>query len=258
MEFSKSQLKLLSSKKGIQRLLSRDKPDYKDAVRKLEYERQVFKLQAELNKAHSWIIENNKRVLILVEGREFAGKGEAIRIFTDHLNPRNMRLVALQKPTERERSQWYFKRYIEHIPETAEMCFFDRSWYNRALVEPVHGFCTDKEYKHFMKEVNHFERMLSEDGIHIIKFYFSVTKKEQYHRIEEIKANPLKKWQLTKVDLEAQELWEKYTSYKKLMFEKTNTEEVPWHRIDANDLKSAILKALRTILEEIPYTKEKA
>jgi len=238
-------------------LLSGDAPDFKATVKKIEHDRAVIKLQAELIKAHNYVIENNKRVLILVEGREFAGKGKAVRIFTDHLNPRNMRMVALQKPTEKEQAQWYFKRYIEHIPEVGEMAFFDRSWYNRALVEPVHGFCTDKEYRNFMKEVNHFERMLSEDGIQIIKLYFSITKNEQHERIEEIKANPLTKWQLTKVDLEAQKLWARYTRYKDDMFKETDTEENPWHIVEANNLDKAILKAMRIILDELPYKHSK-
>jgi len=251
--FTKAQMKLLSSSRGLRCLLMQDKPDFNAALRLLEHEQELMGLQAELIRVQNWVLDNDKRLLVLVEGREFAGKGEAVRLFTDHLNPQHMRLVALQKPTIKERQQWYFKRYISHLPEPGEMVFFDRSWYNRALVEPVHGFCTQKEYKRFMSEVNHFERMLSEDGMIIIKFYLTISRSEQKRRVDLIRQNPLRSWQLTKVDLEAVDLYDRYTEYKEALFDKTNTAENPWHRIDANKLDKAILKAMRIILKEVPY-----
>lgn len=251
--FSDAQLKLLSSTRGIRYLLKSEKPNFKAVAKEIEFQKKVVKLQAELIKMQEWIIKKEERVLILVEGREFAGKGAAVRMFSDHLIPQNVRMVALEKPTKKERGQWYFKRYIAHLPEPGQIAFYDRSWYNRAMVEPVNGFCTKKEYKHFMNEVNHFERMLSEDGIHIIKLFFTISKEEQHRRIEEVKSNPLKSWQLTEVDLAAVNLYDKYSEYKKAMYDNTNDVGIPWHDLDADNLEKAILKAFKVILESIPY-----
>ena len=253
MGFTARELKYLSSNKGIRYLLSSDKPQYSEVVNRLKYEDQLDRLQIELIKLQNWVLENNKRVLILFEGREFSGKGGTINACSEHLNPRSYRLVALNKPTEEEQGQLYFKRYMERIPEKGEIVFFDRSWYNRAVVEPVNGFCTEKEYKHFMLEVNHFENMLIEDGIYVLKFYLSISKKEQKRRIEHVKANPLKRWQLSAVDLKAQELWSSYTKYTSTMLKKTDGKKNPWYSIETNDIKKAHLDIIKLILKKIPY-----
>lgn len=253
MKFNRDQRKMLSSVRGLQLLLTGETPDFGGVVCQLEYEAELARLQAALIQAQNWVVDKDQRVLVLVEGREFAGKGEAVRLFTEHLNPRNMRMVALHKPTSRERNQWYFKRYIQQLPEPGEIAFFDRSWYNRALVEPVHGFCTNAEYERFMKEVNHFERMLSEDGIVLIKFYFSISKQEQHRRIESIRKDTLKRWQLTKVDLEAEALYDTFTRYEERLLTETHSGNVPWHVMDANDLNAAVLQALTIIVNAIPF-----
>ena len=199
------------------------------------------------------MIENNQRVCILFEGRDAAGKGGAIRRLTHHLNPRNYRVVALPKPTEQERGQWYFQRYINALPNPGEMVMFDRSWYNRAVVEPVNGFCTQEEYERFMSEVNHFETMITNDNIILIKLYFSISKKEQQRRFDEIRRNPLKRWKMSPVDDRAQELWEVYTEYRKRMFEHTDTEANPWVVFKADRKTQARIKAIQHVLATIPY-----
>jgi polyphosphate kinase 2 len=251
--FTEDELKLLNSYKAVEYLLRADQLDFEDTVKQLKYEKELNPLQVKLIKVQNWVVENNEQVLILVEGREFAGKRTLIRAFTEHLNPRSMRMVALSKPTPTERTQWYFKRYIEQIPERGEIVFFDRSWYNRAMVEPVNGFCTKEEYERFMREVNHFERMLSEDGIKIIKIYLSITKEEQKRRIEDVRQNPLRRWELTPVDLRAVELWDHYTKYKEEMFRVTDTERIPWHIIREDDKRDAALQAFKRVLEILPY-----
>ncbi|MCB0588160.1 MAG: polyphosphate kinase 2 [Phaeodactylibacter sp.] len=250
---SKKELRLLSSSRGIEYLLMAKNPDFKGVASQLLYERKLVKLQAELIKAQNWVVENEERVVIIVEGREFAGKGDAIRAFTDHLNPRSMRVVALQKPTSRERGQWYFKRYIQQLPERGEIAFFDRSWYNRAIVEPVNGFCTQDEYERFMNEVNHFEEMLIGDGIRLMKFYLSISKEEQKKRIQAVRKDPLRRWELTPVDLAAMNLWDEYTHYKKQMFKRTDGKANPWIRIKADDRRQAHLEGIRRILKQLPY-----
>lgn len=251
--FSKSELKLLSSSKGLEYLLISDKPDFKEVLEQILYEQKLEQLQAELIKAQNWAIEQEERIIIIFEGREFAGKGDAIRACVDHLNPRSMKLVALQKPTPKQRGQWYFKRYVEQLPERGEMAFFDRSWYNRAVVEPVNGFCNPEEYERFMSEVNHFESMLIGDGIRLIKFYLSINQEEQRQRIEHVREDPLRRWELTPVDLRALDLWEEYTHYKNEMFRRTDGERNPWIRIKANDKRRAHLEIIGHILKRLPY-----
>lgn len=251
--FTEEELKLLSSSSGMEYLLKSEKVDFGDALKQLRYEQELMELQAELIKLQAWVGKYNERLLILVEGRDFAGKGDAIRAFTEHLNPRSMRTVALRKPNEKERTQWYFKRYIGEIPEGGEIVFFDRSWYNRAIVEPVNGFCTIEEYERFMEEVPHFERMLVNDGIRMIKFYFSISKEEQARRIKMVKKDPLRRWELTPVDLRAQELWNDYAEFKDRMFKKTGTRETPWTIVEADDKREAQLLAIKHILEIAPY-----
>jgi polyphosphate kinase 2 len=204
----------------------------------------------------TWAIHNGERIVVLFEGRDAAGKGGAIRRITERINPRHMRIVALPKPTEDEQSQWYFQRYVQQLPKSGEIVFFDRSWYNRAVVEPVNGFCTPKEYDIFMSQVNDFERMILDSGIYLVKIYMSISKREQAKRFEEIKNDPLKQWKMSPVDEKAQELWEQYTTYKNAMFAKTNTEKSPWKVIKANRKTEARMNAIDHILKIIPYDKK--
>ncbi|MEQ6122919.1 polyphosphate kinase 2 [Pseudotenacibaculum sp. MALMAid0570] len=219
----------------------------------LAYEKQLRHLQIELVKLQQWVLKENKRVAIIFEGRDAAGKGGNIRRFMEHLNPRSSRLVALNKPTNVERGQWYFQRYIKELPNPGEIVFFDRSWYNRAVVEPVMGFCTDKEYKEFLVQVPEFEHMLYEDGLIIIKFWLSISKEEQLRRFDARNANPLKRWKFSPVDKKGQELWDKYTHYKEEMFSKTHTSYCPWMIIKTNNKKVARLEAMRYVLSKFNY-----
>jgi len=227
--------------------------DYKSLMNSINYENELIKLQAELVDLQQWVAKNNKRVCIIFEGRDAAGKGGAIRRFTEHLNPRSMRVTALTKPTDVERGQWYFRRYIKELPNPGEMVFFDRSWYNRAVVEPVMGFCNDEEYDKFMVQVTEFEHMLYEDGVIIIKYWFSISKEEQEKRFESRIENPLKRWKFSEVDKEGQKLWDKYTHYKEQMFSKTHTTFSPWIIIKTNDKKEARLESIRYVLSRFDY-----
>ena len=224
-----------------------------EILRNMEYEDELLKLQAELVDLQQWVAKNKKRVCILFEGRDAAGKGGCIRRFTEHLNPRSMRIVALTKPTEVERGQWYFRRYIKHLPDPGEIVFFDRSWYNRAVVEPVMGFCTPTEYQKFMGQVPEFEHLLYEDGLLLIKFWFSISKDEQVARFNSRLKNPLKRWKFSPVDREGQEKWDDYTQYKEQMFSKTHTTYSPWIIIKTNDKKEARLESIRYVLSEFDY-----
>lgn len=237
-------------------MLKHDVVEPQKVLRFVKYEREVEKLQVELIKLQQWVINNNKRVCVLFEGRDAAGKGGAIRRITHHLNPRNYRVIALPRPTEEERGQWYFQRYASKLPSMGEMVFFDRSWYNRAVVEPVNGFCTQEEYNRFINEVVSFENMITNDGIILIKFYFSISKEEQKKRFEEIKANPLKRWKMSPVDEQAQELWDDYTTYKERMFQETNSAQNPWVIIEANRKTKARVEAIQYLLKKIPFKKK--
>lgn len=251
--FSKEDLELLNSEQGLYALLRREKPDISRALDEVRYIQQLRKAQEQLIKLQQWVIEKNKKVVVIFEGRDAAGKGGAIRRLTERINPRHYRIVALDVPTEDERMQWFFQRYIKELPNPGEMVFFDRSWYNRAVVEPVNGFCTPEEYENFMGHVNDFEKMLIDSDTYLIKIYFSITKQEQARRFREIKSSPLKKWKMTAVDEKAQELWDDYTSYKEKMFTRTDTAHAPWKVIDANNKRPARLNAILYILERIPY-----
>jgi len=244
---------LLNKKKGLKQFLSRDNATVARVLRFLNYETRLKSLQEELIKLQNWVVENNEKVIVIYEGRDSAGKGGAIRRTTEHLNPRQFKVVALPKPTEEERGQWYFQRYINHLPRKGKIVFFDRSWYNRAVVEPVNGFCTQEEYSVFMNQVNDFERMITESGIRLIKLYFSISKEEQEERFEDIKTSPIKKWKFSAVDQKAIELWDDYTEYKKKMFKKTNTKIAPWIVIKANRKTRARVEAIEHILDIIPY-----
>jgi polyphosphate kinase 2 len=248
-------VKKLNSKLGLLSLLSKEPLNLERGIRYVDYQKKLVKLQTELIKLQTWLIEKNQRIIVIFEGRDAAGKGGAIRRITERINPRHMRIVALPKPTEDEQSQWYFQRYVNQLPKAGEIVLFDRSWYNRAVVEPVNGFCTKEEYEIFMNQVNDFERMILESGIHLVKIYMSISKKEQAKRFEDIKKDPLKQWKMSKVDERAQELWNDYTDYKKAMFSKTDTEISPWKVIRANRKTEARVNVINHILKNIPYDK---
>ncbi|PIX12294.1 MAG: polyphosphate kinase 2 [Flavobacteriaceae bacterium CG_4_8_14_3_um_filter_31_8] len=226
---------------------------YHKVIEALSYYNELRLLQIELVKLQRHISNENMRVAVIFEGRDAAGKGGNIRRFMEHLNPRSSRLVALNKPTEVEKGQWYFQRYIKELPNPGEIVFFDRSWYNRAVVEPVMGFCTDKQYKDFLVQVPEFEHMMYEDGVVIIKFWLSITKDEQLKRFEGRKENQLKRWKFSPVDKQGQILWDKYTHYKAEMFSKTHTTYSPWMIIKTNDKKVARLESMRHVLSHFYY-----
>ena len=244
---------LLNSKLGWYALLKNKRTSVEKALQEVQYITSLRKKQEELIKLQNWVIAEHKKVVILFEGRDAAGKGGAIRRITEFINPRHIKIVALNKPTSDERQQWFFQRYINQLPNPGEMAFFDRSWYNRAVVEPVNQFCTPKEYKIFMSQVNDFERMLVQSETFLIKLYFSIDKEEQARRFEEIRNNPLKRWKMTPVDEKAQALWDEYTVYKQKMFQVTDTKNAPWKIIDANTKANARLNAITHILEALPY-----
>lgn len=243
-----------SFKKIVQSKIT--KTNYESLIKTINYESELVKLQAELVDLQQWAAKHKKRVCVLFEGRDAAGKGGAIRRFTEHLNPRSMRVVALTKPTEIEKGQWYFRRYIKELPEPGELVFFDRSWYNRAVVEPVMDFCSEEQYNKFMLQVPEFEHMLYEDGVIIIKFWFSISKKEQKKRFNSRLKNPLKQWKFSPVDKEGQNRWDKYTFYKEQMFSKTHTSISPWIIIKSNDKKQARLESIRHVLSQFDYDRK--
>lgn len=231
---------------------------YRNLMSRRNYEREKYRLQVELLKLQAWVKATGQRVVILFEGRDAAGKGGAIKRFMEHLNPRGARVVALEKPTEEERGQWYFQRYVEHLPTRGEIVLFDRSWYNRAGVERVMGFCSDEEYQEFMLQTPEFERNLARSGIHLIKFWFSVSRKEQRRRFKERKSHPLKQWKLSPVDLASLDKWEAYTAAKEAMFFNTDTADAPWTVVKSDCKKRARLNALRYVLHKLPYAKKDA
>ena len=252
-ELTSKNLKNLKSKRGLQLLLSNKDMTVSKALRILNHESKLKRLQEELIKLQQWVEANGEKLIIIFEGRDAAGKGGAIRRVTQHLNPRELNVVALPKPTDEEKNQWYFQRYIKNLPRNGQITFFDRSWYNRAVVEPVNGFCTEKEYEVFMSQVNQFEKMIIDSGIRVVKIYFSITKEEQSRRFEDIKSSPVKKWKFSKVDETALERWDDYTSYKTKMFEQTDTEIAPWYIIDANRKSRARVESIEKLLELMPY-----
>ena len=217
------------------------------------YEREKRLLQIELVKLQNWVKDTGQRVVIVFEGRDAAGKGGTIKRFTEHLNPRGARIVALEKPTERERTQWYFQRYVTHLPSAAEIVMFDRSWYNRAGVERVMGFCTPEEYLEFMREAPEFERMLVNSGLALTKFWFSVSRLEQRTRFVIRQVDPVRQWKLSPMDIESLDKWDAYTTAKEAMFFYTDTEDAPWTVVKSNDKKRARLEAMRHILELFDY-----
>ena len=242
---------LLGNKSGISQIV--DGKKLSKVIRNIEYENDLASLQVELIKLQNWVFENNKRLMIIFEGRDAAGKGGAIKRFTQYLNPRKFRVVALPKPTDVETGQFYFQRYFQHLPNEGEIVFFDRSWYNRAIVEPVFNFCTEDQYQRFMKQVPEIEHALIDDGIIMIKFWFSITKENQEKRFEERLTNPLKHWKLSPVDQEAQKMWNEVTHYKEEMFSRTHTGYAPWIMVDSNDKKRARLESIRYVLSQLEY-----
>ena len=255
IQLDKKQLKILNKRKSLINLLSRKNTSISKTLRYIKYESELKRLQVEMIRLQNWVINENKKVIIVCEGRDAAGKGGAIRRTIQHLNPRKFRVVALPKPNKSERSQWYFQRYVRHFPKDGEIVFFDRSWYNRAVVEPVNGFCSDSEYNTFMSHINTFEKMIVDNKIILLKFYYSISKDIQLKRFTEIKNSPLKKWKYTTVDSNAQELWDKYSVYKNLMFKKTNSSFAKWDIIEADKKIYARIKTLELILKNIPYNK---
>jgi polyphosphate kinase 2 len=217
------------------------------------YFKELFRLQGELVKLQDWVVENKLKVAVLFEGRDSAGKGGAIKRITQRLNPRVCKVVALPAPNEREKTQWYFQRYIQHLPAGGEIVLFDRSWYNRAGVERVMGFCTDYEYEEFLRTVPDLERMMISSGVILIKYWFSISDDEQYSRFMMRIHDPLKQWKLSPMDLEARRLWEAYTKAKETMLERTHIPEAPWWVVAANDKKKARLNCITHLLDQIPY-----
>lgn len=231
---------------------------YKTRMSRRTYEREKKKLQIELLKVQSWVKDSGQRIVSLFEGRDAAGKGGTIKRYMEHLNPRGARVVALEKPTERERGQWYFQRYIQNLPTAGEMVFFDRSWYNRAGVERVMGFCEPHEYLLFMRQAPELERMLVASGIHLFKFWFSVSREEQLRRFVSRYSDPLKHWKLSPVDVQSLDRWDAYTEAKNAMFFHTHTRDAPWVVIKSDDKKRARLNCIRYFLHHLDYPNKDA
>ena len=231
----------------------REEYPYDERMARDYYDREKRLLQIELVKLQSWVKDTRQRIVIIFEGRDAAGKGGTIKRFTEHLNPRGARVVALEKPSERERTQWYFQRYVTHLPAAGEIVLFDRSWYNRAGVERVMGFCTPEEYLEFMREAPEFERMLVHSGLALTKFWFSVSQREQRTRFVIRQVDPVRQWKLSPMDIKSLDKWDAYTEAKEAMFFYTDTADAPWTVVKSNDKKRARLEAMRYILEQFDY-----
>jgi polyphosphate kinase 2 len=253
IQLTPEELSLVNTRKGLLQLLSTKNVNVGRALIKLQYEQELERLQIEFVKLQRAVQLQGRRVALIIEGRDAAGKGGTIRRFIEHLNPRSARVVALPKPTEVQKGQWYFQRYVAQLPNPGEIVFFDRSWYNRAVVEPVMNFCTDKQYKVFMQQVPEFEHMLYEDGLEFIKFWFSISKEVQAERFDTRRSDPLKQWKISPVDERAQERWDIYSRYKDEMFGRTHTSYSPWIIVKANDKKKARLESLRYVLSTLDY-----
>ena len=253
VDLTPEELASVNTKKGLLQLLSTKNVNVEKALIKLRYEQELEKLQIELVKLQRDVQQKGRRVAIIFEGRDAAGKGGTIRRFIEHLNPRSARVVALPKPSDLEKGQWYFQRYVTQLPNPGEITFFDRSWYNRAVVEPVMGFCTEQQYQNFMQQVPEFEHMLYEDNIELVKFWFSISKDIQEQRFQSRRQDPLKQWKISPVDDKAQEHWDVYTRYKEEMFSRTHTSYSPWIIVAANDKKKARLESMRYVLSSFEY-----
>ena len=217
------------------------------------YFRELFRMQAELVKLQDWVVKTGHKLVILFEGRDAAGKGGVIKRITQRLNPRVCRVAALAAPNEREKTQWYFQRFVSHLPAAGEIVLFDRSWYNRAGVERVMGFCSDEQYEEFFRSVPEFEKMLVRSGIQLIKYWFSISDEEQYVRFQSRIQDPLKQWKLSPMDLESRRRWEEYTKAKEVMLDRTHIEQAPWRIVHADDKKKARLNCIHHLLTQIPY-----
>ncbi|TKF08262.1 polyphosphate kinase 2 [Enterovibrio norvegicus] len=226
---------------------------YKKKMNVVEYEKHKHELQIELLKMQGWVKDTNQRIVILFEGRDAAGKGGTIKRFMEHLNPRGAHVIALEKPNARERNQWYFQRYIKHLPTKGEIILFDRSWYNRAGVEKVMGFCDDTEYLEFLRQAPELERMLANSGIKLFKYWFSVSREEQFRRFKSRKSDPLKQWKLSPVDLASLSKWDDYTTAKDTMMFHTNTKDAPWTVILSDDKKRGRINCMRHFLSQLDY-----
>lgn len=251
---SEEELSDLHSTRDFIRLLRSKRVDVGRIKASVTYEYELESLQIEMVKLQRWVQEQGQRVAILFEGRDAAGKGGTIRRFIEHMNPRAMRVVALPAPSDEERGQWYFQRYMRQLPNKGEIVFFDRSWYNRAVVEPVNEFCTREQYDRFMQQVPEFEHMLVEDGVTLVKFWFSISRDVQIARFDSRSHNPLKQWKLSPLDGKAQDLWDSYTKYKEQMFSRTHTSYSPWIIVKANNKRRARLESMRHLLSLFDYT----
>ena len=252
-KLSKKTRKLLSKKLTRKDIFKNGSYPYKEKMKRKEYEKLKRELQIELLKMQNWVKETGERIVILFEGRDAAGKGGTIKRIMEHLNPRGARVVALEKPSDREKGQWYFQRYIEQLPTAGEIVLFDRSWYNRAGVERVMGFCTPSEYLEFMRQTPELERMLVRSGIRLFKLWFSVSRQEQLRRFQARKTDPLKQWKLSPIDMASLDKWEDYTAAKEAMFFHTDTADCPWIVIKSDDKKRARINAMRYLLHNLPY-----
>ena len=237
----------------VRRLFENGKYPYDDMLRRKMYEQEMVELQRELLKCQRWVEETGQKIVALFEGRDAAGKGGTIKRFMEHMNPRTARVVALVKPTERERTQWYFQRYVANLPAAGEICLFDRSWYNRAGVERVMNFCTPLEYLEFMRQCPEFERMLVRSGIRLFKFWFSVSRKEQRRRFEARINDPLKQWKLSPIDRASLDKWDEYTEAKEANFFHTDTADAPWTVIKSDDKKRARVNCMQYFLSALDY-----
>ena len=227
---------------------------YDQRLARRDYEREKRRLQIQLLRLQAWVKDTGQQLVVLFEGRDAAGKGGTIKRFTEHLNPRGTKVIALDKPSEREQTQWYFQRYVQHLPAAGEITLFDRSWYNRAGVERVMGYCTDEQYERFMRQAPEFERMLVDSGIRLVKFWFSVSRREQRTRFIVRRIDPVRQWKLSPTDLASLDRWDDYTAAKEAMFAATDTDHAPWTVIKSNDKKRARLEAMRHVLARFDYT----
>ncbi|WP_397449964.1 polyphosphate kinase 2 [Pseudomonas sp. NA-150] len=247
------ELELMDDDYGIDELFDNQVADSPEKEARRLYFRELFRLQGELVKLQSWVVKTGHKVVILFEGRDAAGKGGVIKRITQRLNPRVCRVAALPAPNDRERTQWYFQRYVSHLPAAGEIVLFDRSWYNRAGVEKVMGFCNDEQYEEFFRTVPEFERMLARSGIQLIKYWFSISDEEQHLRFLTRIHDPLKQWKLSPMDLESRRRWEAYTKAKEIMLERTHIAEAPWWVVQADDKKKARLNCISHLLGQMPY-----
>ncbi|MCJ8207893.1 polyphosphate kinase 2 [Pseudomonas sp. RGM2987] len=247
------ELELAEDGHDLSALFDEQAPEGSEKENRRRYFSELFRLQGELVKLQSWVVKTGHKVVILFEGRDAAGKGGVIKRITQRLNPRVCRVAALPAPNDRERTQWYFQRYVSHLPAAGEIVLFDRSWYNRAGVEQVMGFCTDDQYEEFFRTVPEFERMLARSGIQLIKYWFSISDQEQHLRFLSRIHDPLKQWKLSPMDLESRRRWEAYTKAKEIMLERTHIAEAPWWVVQADDKKKARLNCIHHLLGQMPY-----